>query len=90
MADQNEELGETSTNNLSNSPGNSSTSPRNEQSSDDNELVERRGMRGRREPTWMTDYETGEGLSDDENLNAMMMVTENDPTTFEEAVKCKN
>lgn len=47
-------------------------------------------MRGRRELIWMADYETGEGLSDDENLGAMMMVTDNDPTMFEEAVKCKN
>lgn len=105
VADQNEELGETSPNNLSGSPvifnnsnisNNSSnksssltTSPLNEPSSDDNELVEGRGMRVRREPIWMEDYETGEGLSDDENLNAMIMVTENDPTTFEEAVQCK-
>lgn len=101
VADQNEELGETSPNNLSGSPGifnnsNISTSssnkssslttlPPNEPSSDDNELVEGRGMRVRREPIWMADYETREGLSDDENLNAMMTVTENDPTTFEEA-----
>ena len=106
MEDQNEELGETSPNNLSGSPGNFSSSsisnsssnksssltisPPNEPNSDDNDLVEGRGMRVRREPIWMTDYETEEGLSDDENLNAMMMVTDNDPTTFEEAVKCKN
>jgi transposase InsO family protein len=106
VTDQNEELGETSTNNLSSSSGNSSNSnisnsssnksnsptvsPPNEPSSGDNELVEGRGMRERREPIWMEDFETGEGLSDDGNLNAMMMVTENDPTTFEEAVKCKN
>ncbi|KAI5407313.1 hypothetical protein KIW84_053534 [Lathyrus oleraceus] len=98
VADRNEELGETSTHNLSNSPGNFSNSsisnnssnksnsltvsPPNEPGSYDNESVEGRGMQGRREPIWMADYETGEGLSDDENLGAMMMVTENDPTTF--------
>ena len=36
----------------------------------------------------MVDYETGEGLFEDENLNAMM-VTENDPVSFEEAIKSK-
>jgi len=36
----------------------------------------------------MTDYEEGEGLSDDDNTNAML-VTEDDPVTFEEAVKSK-
>ena len=94
VADQNEELDETSTNNLINSLGNSSTSNNSSNKSSSlttpNELVEGRGMRGRKEPIWMADYKTGKGLSDDENMNAMMMVTENDPTTFEEAVKCKN
>lgn len=37
----------------------------------------------------MADYETGEGLFDEEGLNAVMMVTENDPFLFEEAVKSK-
>ncbi|XP_058757060.1 uncharacterized mitochondrial protein AtMg00820-like [Vicia villosa] len=37
----------------------------------------------------MADYETGEGLSEEENMYAMMMVTENDPISFAEAVKSK-
>lgn len=48
--------------------------------------------RERRAPGWMDDYETGEGLglSDDDSPNAMMMMlTEDDPITFEEAVKSK-
>ena len=32
------------------------------------------------------DYERGEGLSDDNGLN-VMMVTEDDPISFEEAIK---
>ena len=36
----------------------------------------------------MTDYEEGEGLSDDDNTNAML-VTEDDQVTFEDAVKRK-
>ncbi|KAJ1384738.1 Retrovirus-related Pol polyprotein from transposon TNT 1-94, partial [Sesbania bispinosa] len=35
--------------------------------------VEGRVRRNRREPIWMTDYESGEGLSDEDGLNAMMM-----------------
>lgn len=46
----------------------------------------------------MKNYETGKGLSEEENLNvmmeenlnAMMMITENDPVSFEEAMKSKN
>ena len=34
----------------------------------------------------MKDYERGEGLSDDNGLN-VMMVTEDDPISFEEAIK---
>lgn len=44
-------------------------------------------MRERRVPSRLANYETGEGL--EENLNAMMMVTENDPVSFGEAVKNK-
>lgn len=44
-------------------------------------------MRERRVPSRLANYETGEGL--EENLNAMMMVTENDPVLFGEAVKNK-
>lgn len=72
---------------MSNKSNSLTVSPLNVPDSYDNESVEERGMRGRREPIWMADYETGEGLFDDKNLSAMMMVTKNDPTTFEEAVK---
>jgi hypothetical protein len=37
----------------------------------------------------MQDYETGENLSEEEDLNAMIILTEDDPSTFEEAVKSK-
>ena len=35
------------------------------------------------------DYETGEGLFKEDNLNAMIIVTENDPVSFGEAMKNK-
>jgi len=35
----------------------------------------------------MQDYETGENLSEEEDLNAMIILTEDDPSTFEETVK---
>ncbi|CAL8134096.1 unnamed protein product [Prunus armeniaca] len=37
----------------------------------------------------MQDYETGEGLSEEEDLSAMITLTKADPITFEEAVKSK-
>lgn len=40
-------------------------------------------------PSWAIDYVTGEGLSDEDGLNAMIMLTEDDPLTFEQAVKSK-
>ena len=43
--------------------------------------------RVRKTPSWMADYETGEGLSDEDNLNAMMMLAEDDPLSFEKASK---
>ena len=43
--------------------------------------------RVRRTPHWMQDYETGDNLSEDEELNVMMILTEGDPSTFEEVVK---
>jgi len=46
-----------------------------------------RERRNRREPGLMVNYESGEGLSDEDILNAMMMVTENDLLSFEEANK---
>ena len=45
--------------------------------------------RVRRAPFWMDDYETGEGLSDEDGLNAMITLNEDDPLTFKEAVKSK-
>jgi hypothetical protein len=45
--------------------------------------------RVRRIPPWMQDYETGENLSEEEDLNAMIILTEDDPSIFEEAVKSK-
>lgn len=51
--------------------------------------VEERDERIRREPVWMADYETGEGLSEEEDMHEMMMVIDDDPFSFEEAVKSK-
>jgi len=35
----------------------------------------------------MIDFEIGEGLSDEVDLNAMLMLTTNDPLTYKENVK---
>jgi len=51
--------------------------------------VEGRAKRCRREPVWMIDYEKGEGLSYEDNENAMMAI-EDDPVTFVEAIKSRN
>ena len=51
----------------------------------DDTIVQGRAKRYRRESVWMVDYEKGDGLSDNEN-NAMI-VTDDDPVTYEEAVK---
>ena len=48
--------------------------------------VEGRVRRSRTEPVWMKDYEKGEGLSDDNGLNVMMVIKD-DPISFEEVVK---
>ena len=45
--------------------------------------------RSRRAPAWMSEYTTGEGLSEEEE-EAMMMITEEDPITYNEAAKEKN
>jgi len=37
----------------------------------------------------MIDFETGEGLSDEDDLNVMLMLTADDPLTYKEAVKSK-
>ena len=47
------------------------------------------GVRERRALSWMADYETGEGLFEEDNLNAMVMMTENDLVSFGEAMKNK-
>ena len=41
----------------------------------------------RRQPVWMTNYNTGEGLSEEENEVNMALFTSDDPFYFEEAVK---
>ena len=51
--------------------------------------VEGRARRCRREPVWMIYYEKGEGPSDEDSENAMMVI-EDDLVTFEEAVKSRN
>lgn len=43
--------------------------------------------RSRRAPAWMSEYTTGEGLSEEEE--AMMIITEEDPVTYNEAAKEK-
>jgi hypothetical protein len=45
--------------------------------------------RVRRPPIWMQDYESGEGISEEEEetQNLAMLTITSDPTTFEEAVK---
>lgn len=42
----------------------------------------------RKKPTWMEDYTSGEGLSEEEGSNLVLFTTaSNDPMCFEEAVK---
>lgn len=43
--------------------------------------------RMRRQPAWMRDYISGEGLSEEEDSTNFVMFTANDPTCFEEAQK---
>ncbi|RVW42706.1 Retrovirus-related Pol polyprotein from transposon TNT 1-94 [Vitis vinifera] len=45
--------------------------------------------RTRRPPTWMQDYETGAGLSDEESVNLaqLALFTDSDPTTYDDAVR---
>lgn len=47
--------------------------------------------RARRPPVWMGDYETGQGLSDEEgaDMTHLALFSDGDPVTFEEAVKSK-
>ncbi|KAI5392580.1 hypothetical protein KIW84_077107 [Lathyrus oleraceus] len=49
------------------------------------------GPRARRTPSYLADYVTGEGEDEEESLSVMllMMIIENDPVKFEEAVKDK-
>lgn len=83
-ANENEEAGSNSTNGV----GSSSTSSPSSESHDENSPGSVQG-RARQVPRWMQDYETGEGLSEEEDLSAMAVLTEVDPITFEEAVKSK-
>ena len=45
--------------------------------------------RARKPPVWMRDYESGQGLSDEEiaYMTHLVFFTDEDPVTFEEAVK---
>ncbi|KAK4434161.1 hypothetical protein Salat_0578800 [Sesamum alatum] len=43
--------------------------------------------RHRAPPIWMRDYETGEGLSEEDNEAFLVISTANDPIQAEEAVK---
>lgn len=43
--------------------------------------------RTRRRPVWMEDYESGEGLSGEEDVANMVLFTSADPVYFEDAVK---
>ena len=81
---ENEEAGSNGTNGA----GSSGTSSPSSESHDENFSGPVEG-RARRVPLWMQDYETGEGLSEEEDLSAMMILTEANPITFEEAVKSK-
>lgn len=42
--------------------------------------------RNRRPPVWMTDYTSGEDLSEEDEANMALMMS-SDPTSFEEAIK---
>ena len=44
-------------------------------------------VRNRRPPVWMGDYETGEGLSEEDNEAQLSLFADADPIYFEKAVK---
>lgn len=81
---ENEKVGSNGTNGA----GSSGTSSPSSESRDGNSSGPVEG-RARRVPFWMQDYETGDGLSEEEDLSAMMILTKVDPISFEEAVKSK-
>ena len=81
---ENEEAGSSGTNGA----GSNDTRSPSSESHDENSLGPVQG-RARQVPRWMQDYETGEGLSEEEDLRAMTVLAEADPITFEEAVKSK-
>ena len=58
-----------------------------ESTKDDSLILNEGRVRG--PPSWAIDYVTSEGLSDEDGLNAMIMLAEGDPLTFEQAVKSK-
>ncbi|KAJ8631788.1 hypothetical protein MRB53_025111 [Persea americana] len=43
--------------------------------------------RVRRPPQWLNDFDSGEGLSDDENLSNFALFVDADPLSYAEAVK---
>jgi len=45
--------------------------------------------RVRRAPSWIIDFETDEGLLDEDALNVIILFTEVDPLTYKEVVKSK-
>jgi len=51
--------------------------------------IEGRVRINRREPNWILDYESCEGLSDEDTLNVMMTVTDTNPMSFEKAARSK-
>ena len=62
-----------------------SGSPSSESNEDDLPILNNKRVRGT--PSWMINFEIGEGLSDEVDLNAMLMLTTNDPLTYKENVK---
>ena len=58
-----------------------------ESTEDDSPILNEWRVRG--PLSWTINYVTGEGLSDEDVLNVMIMLIEGDPLTFEQAVKSK-
>ena len=64
-----------------------SGSPSSESNEDDLPILNNKRVRGT--PSWMINFEIGEGLSDEDDLNAVLMLIADDPLTYKETVKCK-
>lgn len=78
-------------NNLDPSPGSSEGSSESDSNTGVGNQIQERSIREKRKPGWMADYTTWEGSSEEEDgpmhaLMMMLMVAENDPIMFEEAV----